>query len=118
MTIINCTPHAISITDGPTFEPSGAIARVTASFVEAEVTFGNLEKLHTVDCDGIKVFEQRFGEIIDLPDPEAGNVYIVSAIVLSALAGKRHDVVAPATGHPACVRNDKGHIISVPGFVV
>jgi hypothetical protein len=36
--------------------------------------------------------------------------------VLSA-CDDRDDVVAPATGHPDTMRNDKGHIISVPGFV-
>ena len=32
-------------------------------------------------------------------------------------AAKRADVVSPATGHPDTVRNEKGHIVSVPGFV-
>jgi hypothetical protein len=36
---------------------------------------------------------------------------------LVAQAAKRQDVVSPATGHHDCVRNDKGHIVSVPGFV-
>jgi len=41
----------------------------------------------------------------------------VSALVLSAAkAAGRTDCVAPATGHPACVRKD-GFIVSVPGFV-
>ena len=29
----------------------------------------------------------------------------------------RADLVAPATGHKDCVRDDAGHIVSVPGFV-
>ena len=37
-------------------------------------------------------------------------------MVLSALAGSREDVAAPATGHPDTIRQD-GKIISVPGFV-
>ena len=40
---------------------------------------------------------------------------IVSAMVLSA--SDRTDLVAPATGHPDTIRNDKGQIISVPGFI-
>jgi hypothetical protein len=45
-------------------------------------------------------------------------LYIVSALVLTAAkAAVRTDCVAPATGHPDCVRNDKGFIVSVPGFV-
>ena len=49
-------------------------------------------------CCGIStVF---YGEIKNLPEPEEG----------------RTDVVAPATGHPDCIR-ENGFIVSVPGFV-
>ena len=48
-------------------------------------------------------------------------MYIVSAMVLSAENAKpksyrRKGLVAPATGHPDCIRKD-GFIVSVPGFV-
>lgn len=66
-------------------------------------------------CCGIStVF---YGEIENLPEPEEGTIYIVSAMVLAAAKEKgRTDVVAPATGHPDCVR-ENGFIVSVPGFV-
>lgn len=49
--------------------------------------------------------------------PEEGTIYIVSALVLAAAKEKgRTDVVAPATGHPDCVRENR-FIVSVPGFV-
>lgn len=49
--------------------------------------------------------------------PKEGTIYIVSAMVLAAAKEKgRTDVVAPATGHPDCIRKD-GFIVSVPGFV-
>lgn len=102
MNFINLTPHAIVLNDGTTFQPSGTIARVTASFS---------------DFDQNGVCEQVFGEIQDLPAPADDTVYIVSGLVLGALKGTRLDVVAPATGHPGVVRNDKGQIASVPGFV-
>ena len=42
---------------------------------------------------------------------------IKNLMVLTAAKEKgRTDVVAPATGHPDCVRKD-GFIVSVPGFV-
>jgi hypothetical protein len=41
---------------------------------------------------------------------------IVSGMVLDALAGGRPDVVAPDTG-PDAVRDEKGHIVAVLGFV-
>lgn len=66
--------------------------------------------------DGI--CSQTFGEISGLPEPEVGLYYIVSALVLAAAKNAgRYDVVAPATGHPLCVRDEKGLIQSVPGFV-
>lgn len=98
----NLTPHPVVLNDGTVFDSSGTIARVDVSFSE-------------FDSDGI--CEQVFGETKDLPGPEEGTVYIVSGLVLSALKGTRCDVVAPATGHSLVVRNEKGHIVSVPGFV-
>lgn len=100
MEFVNLTPHAIVLNDGRTFEPSGAIARVSASFAEA----------------GPDLFTQVFGEVENLPAPVEGTTFIVSGLVKAALP-ERSDVVAPATGHPAVVRNEKGHIVSVPGFV-
>lgn len=101
MNYTNCTPHAICLNDGRIFEPSGTVARVSAAFTEI---FGDL-------C------AQEFGEVRDLPAPQPDTRVIVSAMILSALQGSRPDVVAPATGHPLCVRNEKGHIVSVPCFV-
>lgn len=97
---INLTPHSIYFNDGTLFPASGNIARVSASFKETGKGF----------------YTQVFGEVENLPEPVKGVYYIVSAMVFSAT--NRKDVVAPATGHPECVRNDKGQIVSVPGFVV
>jgi len=98
-TFINLTPHAIVLNDGTIFEPSGTIARVSSSLTSVS--------------DGM--FKQVFGQIIDLPKPKAKTMFIVSAIVFSAT--DREDIIAPATSHPDVVRNDKGHIVSVPGFI-
>jgi hypothetical protein len=98
-TFINLTPHAIVLNDGTIFEPSGTIARVSSTLTSVS--------------DGM--FKQVFGQIIDLPKPKADTLLIVSAIVFSAT--DREDIIAPATSHPDVVRNDKGHIVSVPGFI-
>lgn len=104
MKLVNLTPHDIVITDGPTFKPSGKVARVDAIQKDA----GSI--------NGIPVKTQIFGDIVDLPEPQDDTVFIVSAIVLAAAKDKyRTDVVAPDTSN--AVRNDKGHIVSVPGFV-
>lgn len=98
----NFTPHSIVLNDGTIYSSEG-LARVQASFSE-------------FDENG--VCQQVFGEVTGLPSPEEGVLLIVSAMVLSAAQTQgRVDVVAPATGHPACVRNEQGHIVSVPGFV-
>ena len=102
-TFVNCTPHAINLNDGRRFEPSGIIARVSQSISE-------------FDKDGIAT--QVFGDVTGLPAPAADTVYIVSAMVLGrAQAEGRTDIVAPATGHKDCVRDESGRIQSVPGFL-
>lgn len=99
MTFVNCTPHAIVLNDGRVFDPSGQVARVSSS--------------HTTFTDDVCTV--KYGELTGVPAPVEGTTYIVSALVLAA--SDRTDLVAPATGHPDTVRNDKGHIVSVPGFV-
>ena len=101
MQYVNLTPHTISLNDGRSFVVCEKIARVTASFSEVKDDL----------C------QQVFGAVQDLPAPQEGVRVIVSAMVLAALGGSRPDVVAPATGHPDCIRNEKGHIVSVPCFV-
>ena len=103
LNFVNCTPHPIRMNDGRVFEPSGSVARVSQSISE-------------FDEDGIAT--QSFGEVTGLPEPKEGTVYIVSALVLGrAQAEGRRDIVAPATGHKDCIRDEKGFILSVPGFI-
>lgn len=98
----NYTPHTIKLNDGREFASEG-LARVSATF-------------SAFNENG--VCEQQFGEVTGLPKPADGVLYIVSALVLTAAKAQgRTDCVAPATGHPDCKRNDKGFIVSVPGFV-
>ena len=104
MKIVNLTPHPIVITDGPTFQPSGTVARVSVQ----QVDDGNI--------NGVPVKKQTFGDIVDLPAPQKDTIFIVSALVLNAAKAQgRTDVVAPDTAN--AVRNDDGHIVSVPGFI-
>ena len=102
--LTNLTPHAIVINDCTTYPPSGEIARVSMTHTQ------------TGDIDGTPVYATVYGPVTGLPAPQAGIVFIVSQMVLAASPG-RDDLVAPATGHPDVVRNDKGQIVSVPGWV-
>lgn len=96
---LNYTPHAVKLNDGTEF-PSMGVARVSNTFTE-------------VDADGI--CNVVYGDVTGLPEPREDTMYIVSAMVKNA--SNRTDLVAPATGHPDCVRNDKGFIVSVPCLV-
>ena len=98
----NYTPHPIALNDGRTFASEG-LARVSATF-------------SSFDENG--VCTQEFGDVTGLPAPESDTLYIVSILVLTAAKAQgRTDCVAPATGHPECIRDEKGFIKSVPGFV-
>ena len=99
MNYINLTPHATRLNDGREFAPHGVIARVSSSYQK-------------IDWETYIV---EFGQIQNLPEPQNGLRYIVSALVEQA-TWNRPDVVSPATGHPECIRQD-GQIFSVPGFV-
>lgn len=99
--IVNLTPHTVRLNDGRWYPPSGQVARVAASHVDA----GSVE--------GIPLYQTAFGDVLGLPEPKDGVLYVVSGMV--AAAAKRQDVVAPATGHPAAIRKD-GQTVSVPGF--
>ncbi len=114
MALINLTPHPIVLVpaDGEpvTLEPSGMVARV--STVPGDVWEGAQEAFHSP----VPILSpDEWGDVYDLPDREEGVLYVVSAIVGSALAGsERDDLVMPGTA-PADdpVRNDKGHIVGV-----
>lgn len=101
MTYINLTPHSVRLNDGREFPPSGTVARVATAYSDI---------VDDVAC-------VVYGDVQGLPAPVEGARYIVSGMVLGALNGARPDVVAPCTGHPAAVRNERGQIVSVPCFV-
>jgi hypothetical protein len=115
MNFINLTPHPIALNDGRVFsniiightpegKPIVQAARVAATFSEP---------------NELGIVTQKFGEITDLPEPQDGVMYVVSLLVLDAAkAVGRKDCVAPASGHPLTIRNEQGHIVSVPYFVV
>jgi hypothetical protein len=95
----NFTPHDVKLNSGEVFKSEG-IARIAASFTP---------------FDENRICSQTFGEVYGLPEKQENTFIIVSALVLQAI--DRDDLVAPATGHPECVRDERGQIISVPGFV-
>lgn len=105
---INLTPHDVHVADCngnvKTFEKSGVVCRVSSTQKPVR------------NYEAFIVHANTFGEVLDLPQPQPNTMYIVSAMVLSALNGERNDVVAPNSGK--AVRDEKGNILHVDGFVM
>jgi hypothetical protein len=103
-TFINLTPHAITVEGLGTLPPSGIVARVSVA-----------------QCDvgtrgGVRLRASVKGEVTGVPAPTEGVTFVVSGMVLDALAGSRKgDVVAPDTGADAVREN--GQIVAVRGFL-
>lgn len=106
--IINLTPHSINYirNDGTvvTLESAG-IARAKQTNVPAG------------DIDGFAVVKTTFGDVVDLPDFNAGTYYVVSAI--TAAAAKAHGrTTADLLLTADAVRNDAGQIIGCKAFAL
>ena len=110
--LINLTPHAVNVygAEGVIDIPiSGQLCRVKSS----QEPDGLLA--------GIPVYRQTFESVEGLPEPQEGHIFIVSSLVLRALAEmgeSRGDVVAPGTGpQDGCIRDTSGRILGVTRFV-
>jgi hypothetical protein len=109
--IHNLTPHAITVA-GVTYEPSGIVARVETDHTEI------VDGLCSVKHGQVKFFKNNEEFVMTGYEIE-GTVNIVSAMVFEVTKDWTVGVwVAPATGHPDVVRNEKGHIVSVPAFLI
>jgi hypothetical protein len=109
---INLTPHDVKIvSEGQEIvvKPCGAVARCT------EVPMSSSES-RTVLFNGVPVTlrKQVWSDVVGLPAPQDGVLYIVSGIVRDRV--KRDDVVAPDTSLGA-VRDAEKRIVGVLGLV-
>lgn len=118
MKYVNLTPHVVRLNSGLEIAPSGTVARCATSYSADRWITPDRDDVvapATGHPDAVPIFRATFGQVVGLPEAEAGSLYIVSGMVASATPD-RGDVVAPATGHPDAVRRE-GQIWSVPGFV-
>lgn len=108
---INLTPHTINV-----WEDIGTLGggRVVSIFSRGVARCATVRQA-LPDVAGVRLVRQAFGAVENLPEPVEGVVYVVSALVLSALGGSRPDVVAPDTG-PDAIR-ENGQVVAVRGFV-
>ena len=102
--IVNLTPHEINFMDGENnvilTVPSSGVARASQS------------RLHVgyIEADeNIPINHCSYGEVVGLPDPEYGKVYVVSALTAQAVAQgpRRYDVFIV----DEAVRDENGRII-------
>jgi len=109
--IVNLTPHEVNI-NGLAVPPSGTVARVATVQTEAGML--------VFDGHTFPVVHNTYGEVQGLPAPEPGTVYLVSALVLSALEAQgiyRDDVFAPDTSPQGAIRGPDGQIQGVRRLV-
>ena len=99
MKLVNLTPHEINIEGTETLPPSGVVARVE----ERSQSRGYLDEDYCV-----QIVAKSYGDIINLPSPVEGTIYVTSAIVAQVAWKKRRwDVFCP--GDP--LRDEEGHIV-------
>ena len=105
---INLTPHVIKV-QVPDYETGGT--RILAIAPEPQPARVAAVETLVGYMYGVTVSRHTFGKIENLPEPQAGVVFIVSGMVRDALDG-RPDVFAPDTGKSA-VRNQQGQVAYV-----
>jgi len=109
--LVNLTPHVINVAvidgDGAmmTVPPSGDVARVASQATDA----GHVK----VDGEAISLSRTAFGDVQGLPAPEAGTIYVVSALVRGAVPHRR-DVASPGD----LIRGADGQPIGCRGLIV
>jgi hypothetical protein len=101
--IINLTPHTLNL-PGMTIASSGVARCATVS-----VSAGSVEDMGVV----VPLYRTTYGEVVGLPGPVEGTLYVVSALVRSAVPN-RTDVASPGE----LVRDSSGVVIGCSGLVV
>ncbi len=103
VSLYNLTQHSIRLyrPDGTALElpPSGKVARVAS----APEILGAVE--------GVPVLHTTYGQVLNLPDPQEGVMYITSWPV--AEVTKRPDVICPDTSPRSAVRDGQGNLLGV-----
>ena len=114
MKLFNATPHKIVVyassnSTKPTviIEATGVVARVSSMMTEVDHSVGDLLR--------IPVSRAEFGDVVGLPAPTEGIVYVVSGMVLDAVGRAqpdRKDLLAPGE----LLRAPDGQILGCIGF--
>ena len=102
MKFINLTQHEINeATTGLVVQPTRPAVRLDMATTTIEV------------IDGIPISRSEFvGTLTNLPEPQEGVMYIISALALNGVPDNRTDVVAPGDA----VRDKLGKVVACRGF--
>lgn len=103
MRIVNLTPHALCIHTGEVvhrIEPSGTVARC----------LNDIAEIGKVPGTDIPLTTEEPGQVINIPPPQEGVVYVASRLV--AIEVDRRDVLAPGP----LIRNAQGQPIGCRGL--
>lgn len=102
MRIVNLTPHAVKIVDGGN--------NVVAVFPSDGVARASQHDVLVDEINSIPVVKTEFGEVLGLPEPTEGTVFIVSRITVEAARaqGLSTDDLLVTSG---AVRDDQGRIV-------
>lgn len=121
MTVINLTPHWVLVRKDDydwVFEPSGIVARreeireYDNDYVWVEYPDDSTTNEARPMCEALPICHVTYGDITELPPPESGTVYIVSALVAQG-APERTDLLVPDD----MFRGAEGHIVGSRGFL-
>ena len=107
MKLVNLTPHPLTF-EGIggkylTIHPSGIATRVDTVTQRVDI-------VSELDVE-IPVNKVRYTNIVNLPGPEEGTIFIASSIV--AMTANRKDVVSPDTSRDSSIRDNFGRIVAV-----
>jgi len=101
---VNLCKHAVNLSCGAVIPSSGVEARVAVNAVPVDVI--------AIDGKAVTVYENEYGEVINLPEFQPGIFYVVSGQVRSAIPG-RTDLYSPGD----LVRDEAGVVIGCRGLV-
>ena len=103
--LVNLTPHAVNIVKATgskmDLAPTGNIARCSQS----NEMVGSI--------NGIAITRQVFGDVVGLPEPQEGTLYVVSRLVAAACP-ERNDLVIPGP----LLRDTDGRIVGCDGLSI
>jgi hypothetical protein len=104
--VVNLNKHAIVLRlpngEDLVFPPSGEVCTVA------------VKQIQVGEIGGVPIMGNEYGEVQGLYEPQEGVIFIVNAMVLARVSGRK-DCIAPDTG-PSAIR-ENGQVKAVTRFV-